>query len=224
MDRRAFLRASGLGGAALLAGCISDGETGSPDTTEPTTTTPGPTDEPTTDEPTTTEEPGDTPAAVFSNASFESELDGWTVGRDLPDDPNNDGEPVDSDAGVTDERASDGEHALELYIDGSQDDGTLWVEQAAPLDDVEKLTFDVYSPTASFNTRIKVAAYAGPDAELDEQDFDTSTAADGHEGWKTFEYDVDHDGEGLVAVGMSVVWETGLTGVIDNVRLARPSS
>jgi hypothetical protein len=48
----------------------------------------------------------------------------------------------------------------------------------------------------------------------------SGTTADGHDGWKTFEYRVDHDGGGLVAVGMNVVWGTDAFVVLDNVVLS----
>lgn len=191
MDRRAFLRTVGLSGGVALAGCTSGGGTGPPD---------------------------GAPTAALSNGGFESGLDAWTVGRDVPTDPDT-GDPIETDASVTGERAADGQRALALTIDGRQDDGTLWVAQSAALDAVDALAFDAYSPMASANTRIKAAAYTGPDGDLRERDFDTSRAADGHEGWETFEYEVSHDGDGVVAVGVSVVWETRITGIVDNVRL-----
>jgi len=200
MDRRTFLAATGLS-AAALAGCTAPSES-SGNGTDPKGT------------PTTA--PGSPPA--LTNPGFESQLEGWTVGRDLPTDPNT-GDPVETNATTTDERASDGERSLALFIDGLQDDGTLWVQQPVRLADAETLAFDVYSPSESFNTRAKVAAYAGPDAELAEEDFDTTAAADGHEGWNTFEYDVTSAAQGIVAVGVSMVWETELTTLLDNVRL-----
>jgi len=200
MDRRAFLQAAGLS-AAALAGCTAPNESPGNGT--------GPNGTPTTDP---------APPSSLTNPSFESQLEGWTVGRDLPTDPNT-GDPVETDATTTDERANDGERSLALFIDGLQDDGTLWVQQPVDLSDAETLAFDVYSPSESFNTRAKVAAYAGPGGELAEEDFDTTAAADGHEGWNTFEYDVTSAAEGIVAVGVSMVWETKLTTLLDNVRL-----
>ncbi len=193
MERRTFLATTGLS-AAALAGCTAPN--GSPENG--------------------TRDPG-SPASL-TNPSFENDLEGWTVGRDLPTDPNT-GDPVETNATTTGERASDGERSLALFINGLQDDGTLWVEQSAALGEAETLAFDIYSPEASFNTRVKAAAYTGEGGELVEEDFDTTEAADGHEGWQTFEYDVSSEGEGAVAVGVSMVWETELTTLVDNVRL-----
>ena len=110
-----------------------------------------------------------------------------------------------------------------MFLEGTADDGTIWVQQqAVDLSEYDTLSMWVYSDQASFNTRVKVAAYAGPTAAkgLTEFDFDTRTPADGHEGWKRFEYPVDHDGRGLVAVGASVVWETDVISIVDDVTLS----
>lgn len=158
----------------------------------------------------------------LQNGSFEDGLAGWTVRSDRPMDPNKPGEePVEADAGVTDRLASDGEQALALSIDGRQDDGTVWVQQPVHLAGVDELALDGYSESESFNTIAKVAVYTGPApaGTLTESDFDTSAASEGHEGWKTYTYDVAHDGEGLLAVGISVVWETRIVRILDDVRL-----
>ena len=109
-----------------------------------------------------------------------------------------------------------------LTIDGSADDGTVWVQQPVDLSNVDTLAVPVYSEEASFNTRAQVAAYAGPEPEggLVEADFDRSNAADGHDDWTTFEYPVRDDGPGVVAVGTNVVWETRIASVIDDVRVS----
>ena len=201
MDRRTFLATTGSLATLAVAGCLG-GDDGSP-------TDPG------------TGSPTDTPTQTLQNGSFESDLGGWTVGKDLPEDPNNSGEPVDSDVRTTTEVAADGDRALALEIDGSADDGTVWVQQEVDLTDVETLSVAGYSEQESFNEILKVAAYAGPfpHDDLAEADFDTTEHLADHEGWKTYEYPVEHDGEGLIAVGVSIVWETTAVGILDDVRL-----
>lgn len=156
----------------------------------------------------------------LENPSFESGLDGWTVGTDLPTDPNT-GDPVATEAAVTDEVASDGKQSLSLFIDGRQDDGAIWVQQPVDLSGVSTLSVAVYSESESFNTITKLAVYAGPDPgrPLAESDFDTSQATETHEGWKTWTYPVREAGEGLVAVGIAVVWETEVVRFIDEIRI-----
>lgn len=160
-------------------------------------------------------------SASLQNPSFEHGLDGWTAGSDLPEDPNDDG-PVDAHVTSTSRLASDGHRAVEAFIDGRQDDGTVWVAQRVDLSSHSTLAVDVHSPSESFNTITKVAAFAGPAsnaAALTEADFDTTRAVEDHAGWKPYEYDVPAREDGLVAVGISVVWETEVTRYLDNVRL-----
>ncbi|MFB6295719.1 MAG: hypothetical protein ABEH66_02635 [Halobacteriales archaeon] len=166
--------------------------------------------------------PTPAPGAELENGSFEDGLRGWTVGRDLPADPNNPDRKVGSEADVTAHVASQGNQAVEFFLDGVADDGTIWVAQEADLAGVETLAVDGYSETESFNTVAKLAVYAGPvpGKGLAEADFDTERATEDHEGWKTYEYEVSHDGPGLVAVGISVVWETGVRRQLDDVRLS----
>ncbi|MEF8830796.1 MAG: hypothetical protein V5A23_04585 [Halobacteriales archaeon] len=161
------------------------------------------------------------PPTSLQNGSFEDGLAGWAVGRDLPDRPGNPGTPVAADVSVDDRMAADGDRSLRLAIDGSADDGTVWVQQPVDLTDHETLAVAGYSEQESFNTIAKVAAYAGPlpDGGLSEADFDTDRATEDHEGWKTYEYEIDHDGPGVVAVGMSVVWETRVLRHFDDVGL-----
>ncbi|WP_275738497.1 hypothetical protein [Halorhabdus sp. SVX81] len=215
MDRRTFLATSGSLATLAVGGCLDGDETDDGSPTDPGTGSP--TDTPT-ESP--TDSPTDTPQTL-QNASFESELAGWTVGKDLPEDPNNVGEPVDSDVRTTTEVAADGERALAIEIDGSADDGTVWVQQEVDLSAVETLSVAGYSDQESFNEILQVATYAGPIPEdgLGEADFDRSNQLADHEGWKTYEYPVEHDGEGLIAVGLNIVWETTAVGVLDDVRL-----
>ncbi|MUV90610.1 hypothetical protein GJ629_12465 [Halapricum sp. CBA1109] len=238
MERRRFLFGTAAASTALLAGCSSsDGstpgettdESDDPETTAPEETTTSPDDGTTTepddgtpdDTPTPDPEPPETPTEI-RNGSFEDDLSAWTVGRDLPSQPGDSEEPVDSSIGTTSGRASDGSSALRIGIDGSADDGTVWVKQTVDPEAVSTLRVDGYSEMESFNTILKLATYVGPEPEdgLTEADFDTTEKLADHEGWKTYEYDIDAgDGPVVVAVGLTIVWETGATGVLDNVRL-----
>jgi hypothetical protein len=240
MQRRALL--AGLGtGLAALAGCAgSPGEsTTTTDSTTETTTTTQTTDTATTTTTrgtdttaTTTERTTDTttttttvdPTTTLVNGSFEDNFQGWTMGRDLPTDPNT-GNPVDSELAVSTRAASDGMWALQCSIDGGQDDGTVWVQQSVDLSAVSTLAVDYLTTEGGANTITKAAVYAGPppgtEATLTEADFDVSEPLQREDGgdWQTFEYDVEADGEGVVAVGVTVVWESEVTAFVDDVRL-----
>lgn len=197
--RQALLAGSSVIASATLAGCLG-------------VLSASPTDE----DQTTTEEP-----RGLQNGSFEDGLAGWTVGRDLPEDPGGAGEPVESTVTTTDRLSNTGSRALLLQVDGSADDGTVWVQQSIDRSAYDTLSVSVYSEEASFNKRAEVAVYAGavPEGDLVEREFDRSNQAGGHEGWTTFEYPVEGDGPGVVAVGTNVVWETQITTVLDDVRL-----
>lgn len=207
MDRRQLLATLAASIPTGIAGCETDDSTSAPTPNE-TQSTVGSTPM--------------TPQPTLDNGSFEDGLAGWAVGQDLPTDPNADGDQlVETDVSVTTDRAADGKHSCTLFIDGRQDDGTLWVQQRVALCGYDQLAVDYYSEQESFNIITKAAAYVGPDPghPLTEADFDTSVAVEDHAGWKTYEYDISHEGIGIVAVGISVVWETELTRYLDNVRL-----
>jgi hypothetical protein len=157
----------------------------------------------------------------LTNPGFERGLLGWKADRDLPIDPNT-GQPVWTSLSVSEQRSSEGDRSLALSIDGRQDDGTFWVQQRVDLRDASRVSGDVFSEQESFNTITKVAVYAGPDPDrpLLEGDFDTSRPVEDHAGWKTYTYPVNPVERGLVAVGISVVWETEVTRLLDNVVLA----
>jgi hypothetical protein len=221
MDRRHFIGAIAAG-LSTLAGCQGDG--GEPEESPVDSPTNSPTSTPNST-PTRTPDGGGTPTQVpgaeLENGSFEDGLRGWMIGRDLPADPNNPDRKVASEADVTAHFASQGNQSIEFFLDGSADDGTIWVQQEIDLEGVETLAVDGYSETNSFNTIAQVAVYTGPVPEngLVEKDFNREYATEDHEGWKTYEYEVAHDGPGLVAVGINVVWETGVRRQLDNVRL-----
>jgi hypothetical protein len=165
------------------------------------------------------------PEAFFEG--FEASLDGWQTGADVPDDPNNPPNPVAWSIDTSDERASEGISSAEYFLDGRQDDGTIWLARSFAAMPYCKhrvlLTFDLWSPSESFNTIAKVAAYAGATAPQKEADFDTSEPADQQAGWTQYRYEFDVTpgaaGEVWVAFGISAVWETEMTYNIDTVSI-----
>lgn len=157
----------------------------------------------------------------IQNGSFESGLDKWRTGKDVPDIPGG-SEPVDNEVSITSEVSSDGDKAVSFYIEGLADDGTVWVEQDVDLTSYDTFKIDVYSEMKSFNILSEVAFFAGekPSEGLSEIDFNRDNDVQDHEGWKTYEYDVSElIGEKTVAIGMNVIWETGITSIFDNARL-----
>lgn len=157
--------------------------------------------------------------------SFENGFGRWVVDADVPEDPNNPGQPVDWHISRTSSIAHSGQNSLEFFIDGQQDDGTIWIEtkiEAVKRSHV-RVSFWLYSQQESFNTLAAVCAYIGfknPEAEAD---FYVIGAANEVAGWKRYEYSIVLDssssGELWVAVGISVRWETYLTYYVDSVEV-----
>lgn len=218
-----MLAVTGSALATALAGCSADDGSGTESDQPTDTPRRSPTDSPIL---TPTDESPDTPRSPGSdlvNGSFEDDWAGWMIGRHLPEDPNREGtQSVASEVGVTTEDASDGRTSCRIFIDGSQDDGTVWVQQPVDLSEYNHLAVD-YLVSGSFNEILQAAVYTGPDPDgsLVEREFDRSNSLAGHaaQGWKTFIYEVTHDGPGVVAVGLNIVWETGAASRLDNVRL-----
>jgi hypothetical protein len=141
----------------------------------------------------------------------------------LPRDPDDPDRPVASTVEPSTAQASDGTRSVRMQLDGSADDGTVWVAQGADFGEVATLRVDCYSEEATFNLLAELAVYTGPMPEggLSEADFDTGEQTGDHAGWKTYEYPVTFTGTGVVAVGMNVVWETTVERFFDDVRLVR---
>lgn len=223
MQRRTYLSRLGVLGAAGLAGCVGDSDGGATPTPEATPTS----DERATGEGSTTTAGGTCgDAARLENGSFSCGTYAWSVGAARPTD--DDGDPVGTNVAVTGfgregpadaPAASDGDHALELSVDGTAADGGLWVRQAVDLSNCGTLAVDVHAPEASDDPSANVLAYAGPERELSGEDFDASEPVEREAGWRTVEYPVDHDGEGLVAVGIDVRGETEVVRYLDDVRV-----
>jgi hypothetical protein len=116
-----------------------------------------------------------------------------------------------------------GEHSMEMYLDGTADDGTIWIETAVPVEpnslfDVQ-VSFELfrYQPDMAFQP---VAAVTLFDPEM-ERDFQVLEEP-AQEGWTLHSYrttissgpyDMAH-----IAVGLTCTWETPGTFFIDLVR------
>lgn len=157
--------------------------------------------------------------------SFENGFGEWSPDADVPEDPNNPGQPVEWHINRVANVSRHGQYSLELFIDGRQDDGTIWIEKRIELKKRSqvKVSFWLYNEQESFNTRAVVCAYVGAENPEVEGDFHVLGSADEVAGWKKHTYtatiDVGAGGELWVAVGISVRWETYLTYYIDDVEI-----
>lgn len=157
--------------------------------------------------------------------SFENSFGEWSTDADVPEDPNNPGQPVEWHIKRVTNISHFGQYSLELFIDGRQDDGTIWIERRIALKKRSqvKVSFWLYNEQESFNTRAVVCVYVGAENPEVEGDFYVLGSADEVAGWKNYAYtavvDADSRGEFWVAVGISVRWETYLTYCLDDVEI-----
>lgn len=77
-----------------------------------------------------------------------------------------------------------------MYIDGKQDDGTVWIEKGISVRNNSKIqvevSFKFYSEQESFNVIAKVCAYAGISNAEVEDDFVVLGSANEVVGWKEY--------------------------------------
>jgi len=158
---------------------------------------------------------------------FESGFEEWEDDADVPHDPNNPGQTVGWNITRSTDIAYSGQYAVQLFIDGSQDDGTIWLERrivtSRNTQVLVTMSFWLYSEHESFNTIAAVVAYVGIRNPEEESDFKVLGAANQVAGWKQYKLEAkvntESNGELWVALGISVRWETVMTYYIDSVEI-----
>jgi hypothetical protein len=159
--------------------------------------------------------------------SFEVDFGEWITDADVPLDPNNPGNPVEWSITRATNIVHSGEYSLRFFVDGRQDDGTIWVERKIEVKKNSRVqgevSFEFYSETKSFNTIAAVVSYIGINNSEGEADFAVLGPANEVAGWKKYIYtatiQTDSSGEVWVAIGISVTWETHMTYYIDDVEI-----
>jgi len=167
------------------------------------------------------------PKPEFFSESFENGFGDWTLDSQVPEDPNNPGETVAWKIERTSTNSFSGDHSVLFQIDGTQDDGTIWLEQKLELQPnsakIVALSFQLWSPSESFNTIAEVVAYIGEDDSEVEDDLHVLGAADQVAGWEAYSLSVEINtgslGEVFVAFGISVRWETEMSYFADSVEI-----
>lgn len=167
------------------------------------------------------------PRAIIYNESFEQNFGGWMKNVDVPLDPNNPGHSVAWNVTRSVSKSYSGEYSVEMYIDGRQDDGTVWVEKKLSARSNSRIHVEVslefYSEDESFNVIAGVCMYAGISSPKAEGDFTLVGNANELAGWKHYTYKTtlltDSSGEIWVATGITVLWETEMTYYIDDIAV-----
>jgi len=167
------------------------------------------------------------PKSVIYTEGFEEDFGGWEGDADVPPDPNNPGSLVDWNVSRVTSPVKSEQYSVELYIDGRQDDGTVWIEKALSVkrnSQIQvKVSFDFYSESESFNVIAGVVGFAGTSNPEVEADFTVLGQANEVSGWKRYTYtatlNTGSSGEVWVAVGISVRWETEMTYNLDDVEV-----
>jgi len=167
------------------------------------------------------------PTPLVYTESFENDFGGWIADADVPLDPNNPGHPVDWNVSRVTPLAYSGECSMELYIDGRQDDGIVWIEKKIPAKNETQIhvtvSFEFCSEQESFNTIAEVCAYIGVSDPEVEDDFVVLGSANEVAGWKEYAHTTNlHIGssnEVWVAIGITVRWETEMTYNIDALKV-----
>jgi hypothetical protein len=156
--------------------------------------------------------------------SFEDGFERWEAGSDVPEDPNRMGEPVDWQVVIEGNISFSGDRSVLLYIDGRQDDGTIWIQRQFTFETEIRnanVKFQFWSESESFNTLAAVVGYVGNTTPEVEDDFQVLGSANEAEGWKSYSFasEIDDSGNVYVAIGISVRWETQMTYYIDDVSI-----
>ncbi len=158
---------------------------------------------------------------------FENDFGNWTIGSQVPEDPNNPGHNVEWLIGRSTNQSYSGEYSVLFWIDGRQDDGTIWITRKLPIEpNSEKsvnISFQLWSGEESFNILAVVVGYIGENKPQGEADFQVLGATNQVPGWKAYSFSSEivtaNTGEVYVALGISVRWETELIYFVDNAEI-----
>lgn len=163
-------------------------------------------------------------SAAISISSFEFGMNGWT--RDHQIDCEQDPTPCTFDWSInrSTDQAQSGDQSLKGFLDGTNDDGTIWVEKrfdVRPLStNTVTVSFWLWSEGQSdFNTW-PVVAYAGRTNPERETDFEIAGQTDQAAGWVQYELTQrvrsGANGTVWVAFGFGATWESARTYYLDS--------
>jgi hypothetical protein len=151
---------------------------------------------------------------------FEGGTEGWVAQKD--------DRVADGTVTWSANRAVNGTRSLEFWMDGLQDEGTMWVQRNLPVPAgrtsvTVDMSFWVWSGADSPVSAWYVVGHAGRTAPTQEDDFTRLGFAE-YAGWRQYTYRQTVDARGLssvsVSFGLSVNWETERVHNFDLVRVA----
>jgi hypothetical protein len=155
------------------------------------------------------------PAATTVRESFERDMGGWQADTD--------GRARAWQIYPSTDRAVDGTHALGLYLNGMNDDGTIWIERqfaARPNATVPvTVSFWLYSEGGGDVNAWSVVGYAGIRDPETTADIRSVIGQLSKKGWSQFTFTrkvaTDSTGTAWVAVGLWANYETVRTSYLD---------
>lgn len=171
--------------------------------------------------------------------SFEDGLTGWTIGHDVPRDPDS-GETGYWQVNISDERAHTGDRSVRMSVTGRYDDGTVWIVRPVDVEAGRRYVaeFEVQAWSGGRGTQSDLVALLARDPPREETDFPehetNSTGRDWDHGgmreplnrrrgwvrysftWETPTLPADRL---HLAVGVTVTWETRIVHHLDDVDL-----
>ncbi len=167
------------------------------------------------------------PKQTTVSYDFETGLGEWLVDSHAPQDPNMPGQSVAWKIELAMNVSLSGSRSVLFYVDGKQDDGTIWIERKIMLQPnsvtMVNVSFQLWSGSESFNTIAVAVGYAGKENPEAEADFQVLDATNQAAGWKTYSFSSEVQtgsmSEVYFALGISVRWETEMTYFIDDVTL-----
>lgn len=235
--------------AALLLFASGCAQSNGPATTAPATSSPMPSSTAATTSAATTSPTGDGSQAIrlFFDFGGETEgsgdLSGWTPKSDVPLDPNRPGSKVAWNVTACDDAAYEDHvhiqyhpvHSACFYLDGRQDDGTVWISRVIPVAAgrpyLANVTVKAFGQE-SFNTVADIVVRLGHTGAATEADFATGTDGrhasvrqplDTANGWTTYflEWEAGRApaNEFVLDIGISAIWETEMTRYLDAVTV-----
>jgi hypothetical protein len=144
--------------------------------------------------------------------NFETDLSQWQIGTDLPEDPNNHGNPVFANVSVNSSIAHTGSQSVKFEIDGSADDGTIWLYKNISVKNgiyLVRLSVYVKDTISLGNHRKYLPLFIGVKYPQKETDFHRKLL-DLYNGWRKITYrNIIRVKENkiIIAFGLSVVYE-----------------